>query len=151
ETGWRACWRPVLAGADGQRARQLAGVMPAACRALGRGADAPPERPAAAVLAAFLGDMVDALVRPTTSAAVTPAGRPRRGRQAAPAFDSIHDRWLHALQSPDGALGGKEADAAALAEQVRAWQRPLDVSATAPFRLCFRLEEPPAPDGEGAV
>jgi SNF2 family DNA or RNA helicase len=151
DKGWRACWRPVLAGADGQRVRQLAGAMPAACRALSRSADAPPDRPAAAVLAAFLGEMVDALVRPTTSAAVTPAGRTRRGRQAAPAFDSIHDRWLHALQSPDGALGGKAADAAALAEQVRTWQRPLDVSAAAPFRLCFRLEEPPAPDGEGAV
>ncbi|HZY89952.1 MAG TPA: DEAD/DEAH box helicase, partial [Gemmataceae bacterium] len=149
--GWRACWRPVLAGADGQRAHQLAGAMPAACRALSRSADAPPDRPASALLTDFLGHMVDALVRPTTSIAVTPAARTRRGRQAAPAFDSVHDRWLHALQSSDGALGGKAADGAALAEQVRAWQRPLDVSAAAPFRLCFRLEEPPATDGEGAV
>src|SRR5688572_32637025 len=34
------------------------------------------------------------------------------------------------------------SDLAALAEQLRGWQRPLTVSTDTPFQLCFRLEEP---------
>ncbi len=139
---WRARWRPVLAGDDARRSSQLAQAMPAACRAIGRDDAMPPDQPAAALLGAFLETMVDALVRAAGPAAsvVLPA---RRGRKPAPAFASVHDQWLYALRSPDGALTGPAAELGRLAEQVHAWQRPVTVAAEAPFRLCFRLEEPP--------
>jgi SNF2 family DNA or RNA helicase len=145
---WHARWKPVLAGAEGQRFDRLARAMPGVCRALGGTTDAPPDRPAAALLADFVGAVVDALARSATAAepAVAPV---RRTRKKAPSFDSLHDQWLHALQAPAGELRGTATELAQLAEQVRTWQRPVAVSAAAPFRLCFRLEEPAA-NGDGA-
>src|SRR5262249_23254623 len=89
---WHARWKPVLAGAEGERFNRLAQAMPGACRALGASADAPPDRPAAAVLSDFVADLVDALVR--SAATGEPAAVPaRRARTKAPAFDSLHDQW----------------------------------------------------------
>jgi len=137
---YRARWGPVLAGADPQRLAKLARDMPHACRALVRAAAAgPPQPPAAAVLAAFLGAAVDHLVRSAIAPAV-PAGR--KGIRKASAFASVHDHWLHALKAPDGRMAGDPADLAALAEQVARWRRPLAAAESAPFRLGFRLEEP---------
>ena len=134
----------MLAGSDAQRQNKLAQAMPPACRALGADAATPPEQPAAVVLGAFLDTMVDALVRSSTAGPAAPF-RVSARRQAAPAFASIHDQWLHALRAPDGTLTGSAADLRQLAEQVHSWQRPIAVAVEAPFRLCFRLEEPPAP------
>ena len=64
---WRAGWKPVLTGPEAERCGRLARAMPGACRAFTDRADAPPDRPAAAVLADFLGIMVDALVRAATA------------------------------------------------------------------------------------
>jgi SNF2 family DNA or RNA helicase len=145
---YQARWEPVLAGADANRLATLAKAMPPAARALGRAADTPPTLPAATVLTAFLGTLVDHLVRssqPSAAPVTLPAGkRPRK----APAFESVHDQWLHALRTPDGTLAGDGAELARLAEQVREWRRPIAVAAAAPFRLCFRLEEPPDENGE---
>jgi SNF2 family DNA or RNA helicase len=144
---WRACWKPVLAGAEGQRFNHLARAMPAACRALTGTADAAPDRPTADVLSAFLGLAVDALVRSTApGGGLALSGR--RAARAKPSFESAHDQWLHALRSPEGRLDGTSGELVQLAEQVRTWQRPLVGAAAAPFRLCFRLEEPPE-NGEG--
>jgi SNF2 family DNA or RNA helicase len=142
-SAWQARWRPVLAGADRQRAGQLARAMPPACRALSAAADTPPALPPATLLDDFLETMVDALVRSPAAGFATPAVPTRRGRKAAPAFASTHDQWLHALRAADGTLTGPAADLKQLAEQVHSWQRPLTVAVEAPFRLCFRLEEPP--------
>src|SRR5262249_37371125 len=35
------------------------------------------------------------------------------------------------------------AELDSLAEQIASWQRPITISSAAPFRLCFRLEDPP--------
>jgi SNF2 family DNA or RNA helicase len=149
--GHRARWQPVLQAADAQRQTQLARAMSAACRALSRDGSAVPATPAASVLAAFVEEMVDHLVRSAqpVAAALTPlrAGRPGRGR--APSFDSIHDQWLHALRTPDGKLRGDGVELDRLAAQARDWRRPLDVTTAAPFRLCFRLEEPGMANGGG--
>src|SRR5262245_17205158 len=147
--GWRATWQPVLAGPEARRLTQLARGMPPACRALGRSREAPPDRAASVVLEAFLRSITDPLVRlgmhgfPSTS---------RGGRVAVVVteFPSLHDRWVHALQTPDGLLDAPENDLVGLAEQVRAWQRPLTVAAASPFQLCFRLEEPPEDLGESS-
>src|SRR5205085_6081109 len=75
------------------------------------------------------------------SAMVTSTAKPK-------SFESLHEQWFFALRSPGrGELTGSDAELAALAEQVIEWRRPVDVSTTTPFRLCFRLEEPP-PDRE---
>ncbi len=143
----QARWEPVLAGPEAPRVATLARAMPSACRALGRSVDAPPETPALAMLSAFLGESLDHLVR---SAVVPPAPPGRKPRRKTPDFDSLHDQWLYALRAPAGDMHGKEAELRGLAEQVREWRRPLAAASAAPFRLCFRLEEPPAEDQPSA-
>jgi len=142
--GYRACWEPVFAGADAERLAALAKAMPPVARALAAAdATAAPATPSAEVLRGFLGAMVDHLVRVAASGRAIEPSPPKRGRpRKKPAFDSIHDQWLHALRSPDGLMEGDAAELARFAEQVREWRRPLSVSVAAPFRLCFRLEEP---------
>ena len=140
---WQARWQPVLAGNDAQRHSQMARAMPPACRALGADGAAPPDQPAAGLLDAFLETMVDALVRLATAGTAPLALPARRGRKTAANFASMHDQWLHALRGPDGTLTGSAAELGQLAEQVRSWQRPIAVTTGAPFRLTFRLEEPP--------
>ena len=124
---WFARWTPVIAGGDATHFDRLAKAMPPACRAVG---DTLPDRPPSDVLREFVGVAVDDLVRGHT---------PEKPRKQ---FPSVHDRWLHALRSATGALGGPDADAVRLAEQVREWRAPVTTTAAAPFRLCFRLDEP---------
>jgi hypothetical protein len=138
---WQARWTPVIVGTDAQRLHLLAQAMPAGCRALSQSPEVPPDRAASAVLTDFIALVVDALVRSSLDTTVT-AGPRTRGRTKQPKFDSLHDQWLHSLRAADGKLHGPQAKLAEFAEQVRAWQRPLAVSAAAPYRLCFRLEEP---------
>jgi SNF2 family DNA or RNA helicase len=148
---WQARWRPVLAGGDPGRAHVMAQAMPPACRALSTSAEAPPGVSPVALLDQFITTMVDALVRSSAPAEPAPVALPRRGRRrhrGGPGFSSTHDQWLHALRAPDGALTGSPAELGRLAEQVRTWQRPVSAAVGAPFRLCFRLEEPPS-EGNG--
>jgi SNF2 family DNA or RNA helicase len=146
----RARWEPVLSAPDAQRLGQLAKAMPAACRALGGTPEAAPDTPATAVLSAFLGEMVDHLVRSAHATELSPAAPRRKARKQAPAFDSVHDAWAHALRSAEGELHADAGQVRQLADQVRQWRRPITVSTATPFRLCFRLEEPP-PEREEVV
>ena len=139
-TTFRASWEPVLTGAERLQAERLARSMPHACRALNRDAADPPRSAASTVLAEVLGALVDHLVR---TAAKPPGKSPGR-------FPSLHDQWVHALRTPDGRMTGDPQELARLAEQVRQWRRPVDVAASAPFRLCLRLEEPGSDSGKDA-
>jgi SNF2 family DNA or RNA helicase len=133
---YRACWQPLLTGPDVQRVAQLARALPHACRAFTN--DPAQATASTEVLQEFLDTLVDHLVR--FGAGAEPRARsPRQGRQE---FDSLHDQWLYALRSREATLSGKPAELQQLAVQVRDWQRPLTVTTAAPFRLCFRLEEP---------
>lgn len=153
EGTYYARWEPVLSGTDSSVAARLAALMPRVCRVLTADAASPPVRPAAQVLEDFLGRMVDQLVRSPAIAAAEPAPA-RRGRPArkVPGFDSLHDQWLHALQAPDGPMAGNPGALAQLHQQIQQWRHPVTLTAAAPFRLCFRLEEPaeeaPAAPGE---
>ena len=136
----RATWDPVFTGMDAERLAGLARRMPAAARALSEpDVTAPPEKPSIAVLKQFVATLTNHLVRTATSGASPPAALRRQNK---PPFDSVHDSWLHALRSIDGVVEGNKTDLAQLAEEVREWRRPISVSASSPFRLCFRLEEP---------
>ena len=146
---WRACWKPIITGAEAQRFSRLARAMPPACRALASAADHPPETAPAALLTDFVALVVDVLVRSAVAGAMVALPTRRTGRKT-PDFDSLHDQWLHVLQSPDGMMRGSDAELAQLAEQVRSWQRPVTLAADVPFRLCFRLEEP-AVNGEADI
>jgi non-specific serine/threonine protein kinase len=64
---YAARWRPVLGGADAQRARDLAAAMPASCRAVGG-------EPPGAVAAAALDGLTDAAVRTRLSGPSCPRG-----------------------------------------------------------------------------
>ena len=136
---FRAVWTPVWGGPDADRLRKLVEAMPDSARAIGGKADAPAEGAPLALVEGFVGALVDQLVRGAGEA----QAQTRRGRgKAAPAFDSPHDEWLHALRSADGALTSPAPELARLAAQVREWRRPVSVHAAAPYRLTFRLEEP---------
>jgi len=137
EGAYSAIWAPVWDGSEAERLRKLAEAMPDSARAVGGKADAPPEAAPLALLEAFVGALVDQLVRGDAAAGI------RRGREKAPAaFDSPHDEWLHALRSADGTLRSPAPELARLAAQIREWRRPVSVHAAAPYRLTFRLEEP---------
>ena len=117
--------------------------MPSACRSLTGEANSPPASPATAVLLEFLHRAVDHLVRLAPTLLPEPVP-PRRGRGPSlkKRFDSVHDQWLQALSTPTGIMDGDPSELAQLKVEVEKWQRPLAVTTTSPFRLCFRLEEP---------
>ncbi len=139
---YRACWEPVFAGADAERLAEAARRMPPAARAISDPeTDAPPESAPVEVLQRFAARTVDVLVR--LSLADVGAKTPRR-------FDSLHDQWLFALRSGDGTLRATPAKLAEFCQQARQWRRPISVATAAPFRLCFRLEEPPEEPPEEA-
>ena len=132
-------WIPVFIGEDAHRLAELAGLMPASARALtGTVATEPPVTPAQAVLREFITAQVDHLAR-----AGTDTKNPEQ-----PQFDSAHDAWLSALGHTNPAVRSNPAQLQQLRRQVAEWQRPLAISASSPYRLCLRLEEPlePGPD-----
>ena len=144
--GARAAWMPLFIGADAERLARLSQRMPASARALADpDASQPPDQPASAVLRTFIAAVADSLVR-------NPDGAPDvaapKGRRKAPAFDSVHDAWLSGLKSADGAVHGTPEQLGQLRTQVAEWQRPIALTASAPFRVCFRLEEPPEASGD---
>ncbi len=128
-----ACWKPVYMGEEAGRLALLTSAMPSSCRALSKGEQ--PDTSASEVLTQVLDQFVDRLVRnswiDSGGSMHTPAS-----------FPSIHDQWMHALRSPEGAMSSPWADLAHLNEQIQAWQRAISISTQTPFRLAFRLEEP---------
>ncbi len=143
---FQAAWYPVVTGTDTSRRDALARALPGVARALMRPTDddpRPPEHPASVVLEEFVRWIVDGLVRGQTALATG-----RRRTSSAEDFDSLHDQWLSALSSPDGMMVGDERELSAFAAQVREWARPVMAQAVAPFRLCFRLEEPTGTEDE---
>jgi hypothetical protein len=120
---FHARWRAAYIGRDNERRSALAAAMPPAARAL------TPEVAAETLLDDFVDTLIDELVRASSpSKQIFGAG--------------LHDRWLTALHAPAGILTGSEAELHALHQQIREWRRPVAIAANAPYRLCFRLEEP---------
>jgi SNF2 family DNA or RNA helicase len=158
EGGFRARWTPVISGPDAERLRKLADAMPEVARAVNLEADIAPSTARLTALAGFVAQVVDFAVRGSTEVSAPSAETAPLRRARRPSFDNLHDQWLFALRSFDDRLKGEGAELMQLASAIGEWQRPIRVPVGAPFRLCFRLEEPDertdesseAKDGEGA-
>jgi superfamily II DNA or RNA helicase len=135
QDGYTARWHPVLAGADAQRAHDLAAAMPPVCRAAS--VDDPAE-----LLGQTLTALADAATRSRLPSSLLPA---RRGRT--PARIPISERYVVALTSTDARVpvetARDETDAADLAAELAGWLDSARMPA-GPVRTCFRLTEPGA-------
>ena len=130
---YAARWRPVLAGADALRARELTIALPPLCRATSAAGE-----PSATIVGEALDALTDAAVRTRLSAA--PGFELLVAGPAAP----LTDRWAAALTGPDALLSvvpGELAHAAQLAFVLWAWQDAAQ-EPPGPVRTCFRLIEP---------
>jgi len=134
-----ARWRPVLGGADEQRARDLAAAMPPAGRAVSA-------QPPGLLLGDALDALADAAVRARLPSSLLPA---RRGR--APARLPVAERYVLALTADDARIElpapRDEDEAAGLAAELGGWLDGARIPA-GPVRTCFRLAEPAAADGD---
>ena len=136
--GYVAVWEPVLSGDDMESLVALAQRMPAVCYCLTL-PDVPPDTQAPAVVLSFSALLIDALARQEAMLLPGQAGK-RRGRAASQT--SVHQRWLAALKAPSGSLPGDPAELVKLTYQIKEWRRLVYTLAAAPYRFCFRLEEP---------
>jgi SNF2 family DNA or RNA helicase len=147
EGGYAARWRPVLAAADAQRARELAAAMPPLCRAVLDAATAGAATAGAdagALLANALEAFADRSARARLQAPLLPA---RRGRR--PSRIDLPERTVAALTSPDARVQVEtqedEAEARSLAGALADWLASAQLP-VGPVRTCFRLVEPVNPD-----
>lgn len=129
---YHARWLPVFVGQDAERLQKLAQAMPHVCRAMSADSAIPPTPAAVSLLSEFVGLIVDHLARVNRE----------HQTQTKHSFNSLHDQWLNALQTMNSELTGKEAELSQFAAQSRDWRRPIEITTSSPFRLCFRLEEP---------
>ena len=140
-----ACWRPVLAGPDALRARELTSALPPLCRATTAEGEAP-----AAVFGQALDALTDTAVRARlgTGPGFTLLPGPSGSRS-----QPFIERWLAALTGESGELAVGRADtvaAAQLAFALWSWQDAAQ-EPPGPVRTCFRLIEPPAPVVDASV
>ncbi len=138
-----AAWEPVIDGDDRRILARLSAAMPPSARALAmEPGGEPPARAPRQALEDFLGAALDALVRTTARLGAIPSrwAAPARGPRG---FDSLHDQWMHALRASNPALDAEPAELERLAAQIEGWRTPLSLSVHSPYRLVFRLEEPP--------
>ncbi len=122
-----ARWRAAYVGRDDDRLRAMIAALPHAARAL------TPQIAAETLVTAFVDTFVDELVR-TSSRPLQRFG------------PGLHDRWIEALHTPKARVTGGEAELEGFEAQLREWSRPVSLSGAAPYRLCFRLEEPKTDD-----
>jgi superfamily II DNA or RNA helicase len=141
EDGYAARWRPVLAAADAQRARELAAAMPPLVRAA-------QDTQAGSLLADILDTFADSEARARLPGALLPA---RHGRR--PARIPYPERIVASLTAPAPLIASEtpedEAEAAVLAGSLAEWLAAARLPA-GPVRTCFRLIEPEAPDDTDA-
>ena len=141
ENTWRAGWSIVLSENDTERVKALARAMPPICRAL----DATTQ-PVQLILAG-INTLIDTFVRGSTVSqrrSILPAA-------IATAIEGPARLWLDALISKDGVIkSAPNLKAAEYANQLREWLAQIRAEANAPFRTCFRLEEPVVDDPESS-
>ncbi len=146
---YRARWQPFVTGDLQEQLSGQALMMPGACRALNLG-NGMPERAAAQVLAEFIEEMLDRIVRSNIDENTLRSLRGlRQAKTDSLGFESLHDQWLYALGSPEAVIVGTASELSEFALQTVEWKRRLFTEEAGPLRLCFRLEEPEE-DEDGA-
>ncbi|WP_425058861.1 RNA polymerase-associated protein RapA [Sporomusa carbonis] len=150
EGKYYARWEPLITGNDLKHLRDLAAAMPDACRALTADSAEIKVQSALTVVKEAVSLTADKLVRLDAEEKLTTvaARLPVKADNAQERFDSIHDQWLYALCSTDGEMSGSQAELAQFAAQLQEWRRKALFLSTAPFRFCFRVEEPEQEDKE---
>jgi hypothetical protein len=164
DSRWLARWTLLAGDRDGPRPRLLAAALPPVCRALDLNATPRPGSGAAdrsdgqgpdgggsgaqpqAIVDHALGAFADAACRSGLRRArrsLAPAARPRTSGPA-PAAEA----WLTALAAEAPEVDADAGELAKLERLVTEW-RAGAAGRAGPWRLCFRLAEPPA--AEGAV
>lgn len=141
--GWYALWEPVIAGDDLERLMQMSSAAPGAIFAAVESADNPQPLH---LVHRYVSAMLDEFVR--TGAARSRVQTCATGKKTAVlAAQNLHDLWLQALGSSNPKLDAPAEGIIQLQSDLARWKRPLNATVNAPFRLCFRLEEPePLPD-----
>lgn len=158
ELNYLAEWQVVLNSAELNYIAQMSKSMPAVTFAL-KTDSRKPELTAAATdrvktIRKFLGGLVDYIVRSATSSTiklpakairVPPRRVPRRGplKLNSDKPSSVHESWLAALTATNNVIDYDQDELKKFARQLIEWQRPVVSRTEAPFRLCFRLDEPP--------
>ena len=138
-----AHWRPIFSGFDKKTLSKLGNSMPAVARALSRKATSLPCISPVSLLTSFINVIVDYLVRSAGGEDFWDVSAAQhRSLKRRKTLYSIHDQWLKALSSDDGRMEGKGAELLQLTTHLKDWIRPISLSISAPFRLCFRMEEP---------
>lgn len=141
-----AVWEPVFLGDDVDKLTALAGAMPQSCRALTNQVETAPGEASVEIITKITKAFLDYLVRLSWIERRQANSRSRKSSKTT--FASVHDQWLYALRSWNPAMSGDRETLEYLAGQIKAWRRSVSVSASAPFRLSFRLEEPENDDAK---
>ncbi|HVB61799.1 MAG TPA: DEAD/DEAH box helicase [Ktedonobacteraceae bacterium] len=135
---YQATWQASLVGEDDERMHNLAALMPPVCWSF-----LPPDKRLSTVphhlLRHFLDHSIDAFVRQCL--VDTPLLSKNKLRQ--PAYLSLAEQWLHGLKAHDVTLKATEQQLRDFASAMYGWLDQLrPAAATAPFRTCFRLDQP---------
>jgi SNF2 family DNA or RNA helicase len=135
---YRAAWSVYLSEADFARLETLAKAMPPVCRAaLFRESQ---ETPAPlGLLLNFLNQITDHFVRNQLFAdGVLPKAAKRRRENR-----ELPEAWLQALALGDSTLDAPTSEMEAFLKKLNSWLEQIrPTPSTAPFRTCFRLDQP---------
>jgi SNF2 family DNA or RNA helicase len=156
-----ARWDPIFQGADLEEVARLSRRMPPVARALvdpanatktdrqsGRGpGDASPDHSPLELTRRFVAGMSDHLVRSAQwPDRILPHPVELEWREDGKDGDerkgTVDERWLEALRMPVPVVEGAAGELRDLRRRLEEWRRPLTRILNAPWRLCFRLEEP---------
>lgn len=135
---YQAEWQASLVGENDERMHNLAALMPPVCWSflpLDKRFSIIPRQ----LLRHFLDYSIDAFVRQCL--VDTPLLSKSKLRQ--PDYLEPPERWLHGLTTNNGVLKGNEQRLRDFAAAMYGWLDQLrPVAAAAPFRTCFRLDQP---------
>ena len=146
---FEARWEPIFEGVYRERLGQLGREMPSAARCLElvperQTPEGFPETESTGITEAFIRRSLDRMVREAQAEGSTPRRRVKARGKNSSDFESVHDAWLHALRSDDARIPWQDRQELEwLVRQVGQWSRPIELTTRSPWRLCFRLEEPP--------
>ena len=139
---WHAVWEPVIAGDDLERFTTLVATAPDVVRAVSVPSVRTKALRANALYAVhhFVSLFLDYIVRSSNDSGANKLAATDFG------LTGVHDSWLHALTSSDSKIVASSEKLKELQADLARWKKPINTTLNAPFRLCFRLQEPKSDD-----